>query len=222
MNENGSNHDTPDDVGVVLSVLTSEHYNLQTMRAGTIAETNGRAGIFLSAVSAGLVAIGFTAANGVHQPSFLLFALLILAGLVFLGLTTFTRTVQSSIDDALYSTRIDTIRDAYTELAPSIAPTLSKIAGRDIYLMAAERSRWQRFVSVSGTIAAITSILIGAGIGLLGFVISGTTLIAIIAGVVSAVLVDALLMRSQSRKWRRSGAITFLGKAEPPEGQTGN
>lgn len=40
---------------------TTEHFNLQTERAATIGEANGRASIFLGSVSAGLIALGFAA-----------------------------------------------------------------------------------------------------------------------------------------------------------------
>jgi hypothetical protein len=42
-----------------ITLLTTEHYNLQTSRAATISEANGRASIFLGSVSAGLIALGF-------------------------------------------------------------------------------------------------------------------------------------------------------------------
>ena len=42
-----------------ITVLTTEHYNLQTQRAATIGEANGRASLFVGALSAGLIALGF-------------------------------------------------------------------------------------------------------------------------------------------------------------------
>jgi hypothetical protein len=41
--------------------LTTGHFNLQTARAATIPETNGRASVFLRSVSAGLVAFAIAA-----------------------------------------------------------------------------------------------------------------------------------------------------------------
>jgi hypothetical protein len=43
-----------------ITLLTTEHYNLQTERAATISEVNGRASVFLGAVSAGLIAAGLS------------------------------------------------------------------------------------------------------------------------------------------------------------------
>jgi len=46
---------------------TTEHYVLGMQRAATISEVNGRASIFIGAVSAGLIALGFEGAGGRHS-----------------------------------------------------------------------------------------------------------------------------------------------------------
>jgi hypothetical protein len=43
-----------------LTVLTTEHFVPQTARSGTIGEANGRASIYLGALSSALIAPGFT------------------------------------------------------------------------------------------------------------------------------------------------------------------
>jgi hypothetical protein len=43
----------------LVAIMTTEHYNLQTGRSMTIAEANGRASLFVGAVSSGLVALAF-------------------------------------------------------------------------------------------------------------------------------------------------------------------
>jgi hypothetical protein len=40
-------------------MATTEHFNLQTARAATISEANGRASIYLAAVSSNLIALAF-------------------------------------------------------------------------------------------------------------------------------------------------------------------
>jgi hypothetical protein len=44
-----------------VTFATTEHFNLQTERAATTGEANGRASIFLGSVSAELIALGFAA-----------------------------------------------------------------------------------------------------------------------------------------------------------------
>jgi hypothetical protein len=41
----------------LVSIMTTEHYNLQSGRAMTVAEANGRVSLFVGAVSSGLVAL---------------------------------------------------------------------------------------------------------------------------------------------------------------------
>lgn len=194
-----------------VTVLTTEHYNLQTQRAATITETNGRASIYLGAVSAGLIAVGFSIRPGPPTPGFVAFGVLVSWSLAFLGLVTVIRTVQTSIDDAQYAERIEILRDTYAELLPALAPALSRARGQDSYLVEARRGVFQRFVSVSASLAVITGVLAGAGVGLLAYGASGQ-LVALIAGGLVSLAAVALLFRIQRRLWIRSGVF-----AGPPE-----
>ena len=45
---------------IMVTVMTTEHFVLQTARSAGITETVGRAAIHLAAVSGGLVALAFT------------------------------------------------------------------------------------------------------------------------------------------------------------------
>src|SRR5579859_3919134 len=76
----------------VVAIMTTEHATLQTGRAMTIADANGRASLFLGTVSTSLVALAFVgglsrASTGLGQ-AFSVFALVLLPSLVFLGLVT--------------------------------------------------------------------------------------------------------------------------------------
>src|SRR5918994_67718 len=48
-----------DRLGPAVTMATTEHFNLQTARAATISEANGRASIYLAAVSSNLIALAF-------------------------------------------------------------------------------------------------------------------------------------------------------------------
>jgi hypothetical protein len=45
---------------VALSALTTEHFNLQTARMGTIAEANGRSTLYLGTLSSAAIAIALS------------------------------------------------------------------------------------------------------------------------------------------------------------------
>jgi hypothetical protein len=111
----------PDNPQAAVTIITTEHFNLQTARAATISESNGRTSIFLGAVSAGLVALAF--AGQASRTTLLTFGLVLFPVLAFLGLVTFERVLQASIEDALYLQRINRIRRFTTRPRPASVAT---------------------------------------------------------------------------------------------------
>ncbi len=105
-----------DNPQAAVTFATTEHFNLQTARAATISESNGRTSIFLGAMSAGLVALAF--AGQASRDALLTLGLVLFPVLFFLGLVTFERVLQSSIEDTMYLQRINRIRRFYVESAP--------------------------------------------------------------------------------------------------------
>ena len=96
-----------------LSIVTTEHFALQSARSATIAESTGRATVFLGAVSGGLVALGLIATATRVGHAFTAFGLVLLPTLSFLGLVTFERVLQSGIEDHYYARRIAQLRSYY-------------------------------------------------------------------------------------------------------------
>jgi hypothetical protein len=186
-----------------VSFATTEHFNLQSARAATISETIGRASIFLGTVSAGLVALAF--AGQTSRTALYTFGLVLFPVLVVLGLTTFDRTLQTSIDDTVYIQRINRLRRFYVEKAPELAdyvmlpaPTDAKVdvLGREGF----RAKRWQTLLSVPGTIGVINSVLVGVTGGLAAAALSDDDLwVATVVGVVLFGLAVPLHQRHQRR-----------------------
>src|SRR5256885_7491172 len=105
-----------------VTFVTTEHFALQGARAATVAESTGRASMFLAAVSGGLVALGLVATASSLGAAFYGFGLVLLPTLAFVGFVTFGRSLQSSIEDTEYGRRIALLRRYYLEHAPEIAP----------------------------------------------------------------------------------------------------
>src|SRR3954465_9824105 len=101
-----------DRLGSTVTMATTEHFNLQTARVGTISEANGRASIYLAAVSSNLIALAFIGQMSRLGPASYAFALILLPVLAFIGIVTFQRLVQSSIEDIAYGQRIGRLRDS--------------------------------------------------------------------------------------------------------------
>ena len=91
-------------------MATTEHFNLQTARAATISEANGRASIYLAALSSSLIALAFIGQMSRLGTAFYAFSLLLLPVLAFVGVVTFQRLVQSSLEDIAYAQRIARVR----------------------------------------------------------------------------------------------------------------
>jgi hypothetical protein len=101
----------------LLQALTTEHFTLQTARSAAIADSNGRSALYLSTVSGAVVALAFIGQVAQVGPPFFLFAL----ALFLLGVLTYLRLVQSSIEDLFYARAINRIRRYYLELEPDAA-----------------------------------------------------------------------------------------------------
>src|SRR3954466_2814556 len=78
-------------VGAAVTFATTEHFNLQTARAATVSEANGRATIYLAALSSGLIALAFIGQMSRLGPAFDAFALIVLPVLAFIGVVTAVR-----------------------------------------------------------------------------------------------------------------------------------
>jgi hypothetical protein len=197
-----------------VTFVTTEHFTLQGARSSTIAESAGRAGVFLQAVSGGLVALGLVATAARTGVAFYTFGLILLPTLAFVGLATFHRVLQSGIEDLGYARRIARLRDYYFDQAPEVAGYLPSSAeslpapGLGIRL-------WQQFVTVAGMVAVITAVLAGAAGGLLAAVVSGHSLVAaVVAGVVAAAAALSGLMRYQNSAWIRGTTASLSPGAE--------
>src|SRR5215468_2146518 len=89
-----------------VTFITTEHFTLQGARASTIAESTGRATMFLGSVSGGLIALGLVATATQLGTAFYAFGLIVLSLLAFVGVVSFERTLQSGIEDYGYARRI--------------------------------------------------------------------------------------------------------------------
>ena len=84
---------------MVVTVMTTEHFVLQTARSAGITETVGRAAIYLAAVSSGLIALAFVGQLSRLGAAFYVFGLVLLPTLAFVGVATFERAVRNGVED---------------------------------------------------------------------------------------------------------------------------
>jgi hypothetical protein len=188
--------------------LTTEHFTLQGVRNGAIAEANGRLGHYLSAVGSGIVALAFVANVSELGAVFVGFSVTIFPVLIVLGAATFVRTIQIGIHDARTAQAINRIRHYYVELAPEAAPYLSFPLSDDPdavrKAMRPFQSPLQGFASAPGPVMLVNSVLCGAFIGILAVgLLPADLILGMIIALVTTVLALVLHAIYASRVWRR-------------------
>jgi hypothetical protein len=197
--------DEADPRSAAVTFLTTEHFVLQGARAATIAESTGRANMFLGAVYGGLVSLGLVATASSWGAALYGFGLVLLPTLAFV---TFERALQSSIEDTEYASRIALLRGYYFEQAPEIAPCLLSVAPAELLLMQrVPGDRWQGYRTVAGMVAVITGVLTGSTAALLAILIFDHSLAAaVISGAVVALPTLIAMIRHQDSAWGRAAA----------------
>jgi hypothetical protein len=204
-----------------LEVLTTEHYTLQTARAATIADSNGRVAVFLSAVSSGVVAIAFVGQTSRFGPAFEVFSLVVLVPLAAIGLATYVRVLQLSIQDAVYERGINRIRHFYLEAAPGTRryfvlsahdddAGVSQNVGFDV-------RRWWMLLTTSGVVAVINGVIVGSIAGLLSRAFRGSLLVDVAVGLIVAIVLIAAQMHYHGTRWL---SVESLAPTEFPSAGT--
>lgn len=196
---------TDDDGAQLLSVITTEHFVLQGARSTTTSESSSRASLFLGATSSTLIALGFVAGD---RTAFNALALVVLPTLWMLGLLTFVRLVESSVEDLLYARAINRLRHHYLDVAGPHAnlfmlPAHDDPVGtlRAMGLRARPDRPWQVLFTFASAIAIVSSVVAGGAIGvLIGPVLELPLGIAVGAGVACALVSMLGMLRWQARR----------------------
>ena len=195
-----------DRLGSAVTMATTEHFNLQTARVGTISEANGRASIYLAAVSSNLIALAFIGQMSRLGAAFYAFSLILLPVLAFVGFVTFQRLVQSSMDDVAYAQRIARLRNLYVALVPELEPYLVISRGRPPESLLNgglfAPGEWQVTRTTAGMVAVVNSVVIGVSAGLALAALPGVSLAVTLA---AGAVVGALALRVHCSQQRRAG-----------------
>lgn len=105
-----------------MQILTTEHWSLLASRGLAWNESFSRAGMYLSTLSGAMVALGLIAGVDRLGHGFIVFALVILPVVLFVGLATFVRMGAINFHDAVAIAGMNRIRGAYLELDPGLEP----------------------------------------------------------------------------------------------------
>ena len=191
---------------MVVTVMTTEHFVLQTARSAGITGTVGRAAIFLATVSSGLIALAFVGQLSRLGAAFYVFGLVLLPTLAFVGVATFERAVRNGVEDVQLAGRIDRIRQFYFDAAPQVARYLPP-PGPDASWAIARAAGvstpfWYQFLTIAGVLAVVDSVLIGGTIGLAVQAGTGALAASASVGVITGAVVLAGHFARQRAVWR--------------------
>jgi hypothetical protein len=208
-----------------VNFVTTEHFALQSARAATIAESTGRATMFLTSASGGLIALGLVATATGVGTAFYAFGLVLLPTLAFVGLVTFERAVQIGLEDYLLMRRIALLREYYFREAPELQQYLVNVPLSEVLTagsLLAGRAQFgaQSLRTVAGMVGVITAVLAGATAGLVAVAALSHSLAAALgSSVVVALAAMTLLMRFQVRAYRRAATGRLLADLDSGNAQ---
>ena len=158
----------PDRASAFYNALQTEHFVLESARSITVSESSSRASLYLMTLSSSLIAFGFLAQTK-YATAFLG---VVLPVIVLLGVFTYERLVETSLEDVVALASIQRIRRYYGSLLPGAneyfpVPTRD-YAPNEMIDIGADRSGkrgWRGvFFTMSSAIAVVNSIVAGSGI----------------------------------------------------------
>jgi hypothetical protein len=117
--------------GQRITILSTEHWSLLATRSLSWSESFARASMFLTVLSGAVVALALVAQATSFGDGFVLFALLSLPVVLFVGATTFVRLVEVNNEDVHWVYGMNLLRHAYLDLEPDLEPYFVSGAASD-------------------------------------------------------------------------------------------
>jgi hypothetical protein len=180
-----------------MSALVTEHFALQSAASSTISESGSRVAIYLSALSSGLVAIGF-ASSSPHALAALAFT--VLPTVFMLGWFTIVRLIDTSVANVVSLRRIELIRRYYASIVPSRAAYFQPDEPA-IGTTGVQYGRWSFLFTMASMVILVNSVLGGAAVTLIGTLAAKAPVaIATVIGVVAGLILLVLALRYEHRR----------------------
>jgi hypothetical protein len=203
----------------IVTMMTTEHYTLQSAQAQEVSDINGRMSLFIGAVSSTLIALAFIGQISRLGTAFFVFSLVLFPSLFFMGLVTFERVIQSTYAVIVYARGINRIRHLYVEYAPQMQPYFILSSHDDsesvVSSLGVRVSWWQIFLIAPGILAVINSVIAGVFVGLLLYALFTLPLLACTsAGVVTFLVSVVILQRYHWKRFKQTEQIPVLFPSE--------
>jgi hypothetical protein len=195
---------TPEDRQAVSEVLGNEYAVLMSALNAAWSASLTRTSIFIYALSAAGVALGFVAQGGLDSAPFRPLALVVLPLVLFLGITTYVRLVQVQRESLVYNIGLNRIRHFFQDSAPASRPYFVLPAHDDDLAMFRSIGTGMRqrpphhrlpyyIVQTQGIVGVITA-AVAAAVGGLAVSFAGPVLAWVVAALAFAATLGALLV----------------------------
>jgi hypothetical protein len=197
---------------LALSALTTEQCNLQSARIGTIAEANGRSTLYLGTLSSAVIAVAFVGQANQLGDTFYLFALTLLPPVFLLGVFSYLRLVQTSIEDMVYTVLSFRIRQYFLGLDPAAVPFFPPTDPQGITKLerigVVPTGPLQMLLTAASMVACINAIVGGVAVALAArSLLEAPVPVAAVTGAVVALGFASLFFVYQVRRFRRAAAV---------------
>jgi len=208
-------HALADRPNAFYNALLTEHFVLESARGITVNESSSRASLYLTTLSSSLVAFGFLS----HTAFALGFLAVIIPVIVLLGIFTYERLVQTSLEDVAALASIQRIRRFYASLLPGAETYFPMPVGNHApneLLDLGRPASWRGvFFTMSSAIAVVNSIVAGAGIALLLNALRASEGVSITLGIVGAALLAVLHGLYQELRYAQMTALVRRSELPP-------
>jgi hypothetical protein len=180
-----------------MSALVTEHFVLQGISSTTTSEGGSRVSIYLSALSSGLVAIGFASSSHRALESL---AFTVLPVVFILGCFTIVRLTDTSVSNVVSQRRMDMITAYYASIHPPLA-TYFGAAGPAVRRHGVQYGRWSFLFTMASMVIVVNSVVGGATVALVcALAIKAVSPVPVLAGIVVGLIMLAAGLHYEHRR----------------------
>jgi hypothetical protein len=193
-----------------MQILATEHWSLLATRSLSWNEAFARSSMFLSLLSGAIVALALVAQATQFGEGFVVFALLTLPVVLFVGLATYVRLLEINNEDYVWVRGMNRLRSAYLEIDPDVGRyfvTGTTEGAVDIFRTygstdeTMDTGLFHGFVTTPSTIgfvdAMVAAVLAAIVVVQLNMAMVSAALVGVVAFLVSAVILGFVGYRSQ-------------------------
>jgi len=181
-----------------MSALVTEHFVLQGTSSSTVGESGSRVSIYLSALSSGLVAIGFASGS---RSALEALAFTVLPTVFVLGWFTIVRLIDTSVANVVSQRRMERITRYYASLYAAGAPFFDVGPPAAVGMHGVRYGRWSFLYTMASMVIVVNSVVGGAAIALVfALAVHAGEPVPVVLGICGGVILLLLSLRYEHRR----------------------